>query len=545
MMRQLRMLGVLVSVLAWALAPCAPAGATDYTTANFDNSRDAWNSNETFLSPANVGSIQPVFSSGLGGDDVDAQPLYLSNENTTVGTTNVVYVATEENHIYALSPRLGGQNVWGSVPQYGPPVSTYNWGCKNTWPSLGITSTPVIDTSTDTLYFVTENQEGSSIRWHLRAVSAGTGVEKFGSPSPSILADSDGMKYKQRPALTLANGMIYIAFGSNCDGNASTTFGKIFAYNASNLQLQYAYTPTEHFTDGSCSSFYLGTVWASSGPAADANGNLYFTTGNGCIDLSVAFPKGLGMSLVRMSPQLTLPSGNINSDTWQPCTAQSLSSKDLDYGSGGVALHTDSYSGWNLIESGGKDGNTYFHNYGGNLGGYSYNPCLHLPGVLSHQVTNNGLWGSPALFSGPDGYTWTAIAGNNGALGVWRLLCCNGNGDLQQVTSGGSYPNGGTSPFVTSNGTASGSYLVWAVQRTTYGTLPLQVWNPETGQLLYSNALGNWRNSYGYAILAPAVVDGYAIFASYGTLFVMTAPGHPAGIRSTRRAPASKAGSHA
>src|SRR5437660_11041152 len=84
----------------------------------------------------------------------------------------------------------------------------------------------------------------------------------------------DTKQHIQRPGLLLANGTLYVAFGSNgCDLNAR---GWLFAYNASDLTLQQAVMTTQ--PDNS----YGSSVWQGGvGPAAGSNGNVYLSTANG------------------------------------------------------------------------------------------------------------------------------------------------------------------------------------------------------------------------------------------------------------------------
>src|SRR4029077_6819583 len=72
---------------------------------------------ETVLTPANVNTstFGKLFSKGLDGSQIYAQPLYVSNVQVTIGSTasthNVVYVATELDSLYAVDAN-NGKVLW-------------------------------------------------------------------------------------------------------------------------------------------------------------------------------------------------------------------------------------------------------------------------------------------------------------------------------------------------------------------------------------------------------------------------------------------------
>ena len=529
-------MGLLAGVVAMAFSTFQPALATDFTTYMFDSGRDGWNSSETVLNPSNAPQIQlkgsPV---SLGGAFVDAQPLYLSNESTPAGVTDVVYVATESNTIIAYSPRLGTQ-PWthGSYAPGSPVPYNHNSCTGETYPQLGITSTPVIDTSTDTMYFVTTDLENGSTTFRLHAISPGDGTEKpYSAPwgvqvGPTTSSYSD--YYKQRPALTLANGNVYIAFGgSGCDYNKNLVSGQLWGYSASTLQYAAGpFYPANPNGGASCGATVLDSIWNSgNGPAVDTSGNLYFTTGNGCVN----YPYSFGQSLLRVNSQLHFPTSTYY-DSFQPNNVQALNNADLDYGSGGVAVANG------YVISGGKDGNTWIHNAYGLLGGYCYNPCLHYPGAF-FSLTNGGLWGSPAVYTSANGYT-TVVVGGTGSpsapahkgLGIWYF---NGRGFSFQASYSVQLDSGGTIPVVTSNGANSGTYVAWFLKRPV-GSGPLTLYgvNAETGALLTTQPVGTWGAGR-YATLVPAVADGYIMVANTGYLYIYTIPGNYSSVRPGSR----------
>ena len=131
--------------------------------------RTGLNPRETVLKPANVSAAQfgKRFSYAIDGVS-DASPLYLANVTISgKGLHNVVYVATEHDSVYAFdADGLQSTPLWHVTfidPTHGittvPPNDTGE--CCDIAPEIGITGSPVIDPSTNTLYVVAKTKEVS------------------------------------------------------------------------------------------------------------------------------------------------------------------------------------------------------------------------------------------------------------------------------------------------------------------------------------------------------------------------------------------------
>ena len=108
-------------------------------------------------------------------------------------------------------------------------------------------------------------------------------------------------------------------------------------------------------------------VWMSgAGPAADANGNIYFATGNGPWDATGDY----GDSIVKLGPPVN--NGFPVEDYFTPYNQGSLDNGDVDVASGGLVLLPTLPSGQQLIAQQGKQGNIYLLN-ANNLGKYCGN----------------------------------------------------------------------------------------------------------------------------------------------------------------------------
>jgi hypothetical protein len=315
--------------LAWILlsAPFINAQVNVLTYHN-DNARTGQNLNETTLTLNNANSTTfgKLFSYPVDGY-VYAQPLYMSNLTIPgVGTRNVVFVATEHDSVYAFdadnNTGPSGGLFWKrslinpaagitSVPQ-SDVISA------DIVPEVGITGTPVIDASTRTLYVASKTKEVRSGVAHyvqrLHALDVTTGADRFGSPAPlgdTIFGGPDGgytnvtlisvpgtgqgssggvlrfnaLRQLQRPALALLNGVVYVTWASH--GDNGPYHGWVVGFNASTLQIVKLFNTSPNGG--------LTGIWQSGGgPAADAQGNLYFATGNGPFNAVAPGPRALG-----------------------------------------------------------------------------------------------------------------------------------------------------------------------------------------------------------------------------------------------------------
>ena len=204
------------------------------TTYHYDSYRTGWNNSETQLTPAAVSSSSFAILQTVPLDQrVDAQPLIVPGVNVTAGnfqgTHDVVYVVTANNTIYMIDADnftvLLSQNLGPSAPK--PP------GCNSGKLGVGITSTPVIDPSSGTLYVMALTNDQSGLTYRIHALDIGNLSDKV---SPQVVSAShilaNGNTYtfnanyqRQRPGLLLANGNVYAGFGSFCDLNGNLSRG--------------------------------------------------------------------------------------------------------------------------------------------------------------------------------------------------------------------------------------------------------------------------------------------------------------------------------
>lgn len=425
-------------------------------TYQYDNTRAGANKQETMLTPANVNASQfgKLFSQSVDGY-IYGQPLYFADVPIPGnGTHNVVYVVTEHDSVYAFDADSNLPPLW-QVSFLSSGVTTVpasDTGCSQIAPEIGITSTPVIDPQSGTIYVVAMTLESGDYVQRLHALDITTGSERSGSPvviQASVPGTGEGgttlvfqpQAYKQRPGLLLLNGVIYTLWSSHCD--LGTYHGWIIGYDAQSLQQVTVFNDTPNGTEA---SFWMG----GAAPAVDAAGNMYVVAANGTNDSSSG-GSDLGESYIR----LTTSGGLSLADYFTPFNYVELNQNDLDTGSSGVALLGDeagSSAHPHLMAGAGKEGRIYLLDRD-NLGEFNSSSDSQI--VQSFSGAINGLFGNPAYFN-------------------YMLYFCGSGDELKafpvsnaqmatspQSQSRSTFPFPGCVPTISANGTSNG--IVWAI----------------------------------------------------------------------------------
>jgi hypothetical protein len=342
-----RAAGCLFACLYCFSANCAdlPAQEVDVLTQHNDNARTGANLRETYLTPRNVNDTQfgMLFKRVLD-DQLYTQPLVATGVKTDEGTRDIVYVTTVNNSVYAFDANDAEATspVWHV--NFGTPASvhSHDFGCLDINGQMGIIGTPVIDKARGVLYVVAltragaEAGPGTGFTQRLHALDLATGSDLPASPVVISAPDFDALMQNQRPALMLANAMVYVGYASHCD--KEPYHGFLMAYDAETLgQVSVLNTsPT-----GSEAS-----VWQSGqGPAVDDKGNVYVVTGNGSWDGVRNFSE----SFLKLTPKLELI------DWFTPTNHFALDKGDVDLDSSGATL----IPGTHLVLGGGKEGVLY------------------------------------------------------------------------------------------------------------------------------------------------------------------------------------------
>ncbi len=371
-----------------SLALTGSALAVNITTQHGDNNRSGLNASETVLTTANVNqnSFGKLFSKAVDGD-IYAQPLYMQGVSIGGGTHNVVYIATANNTLYAFDADNGGalafwsRNLGTAVPQ-----ADVQCCCTDVSTVIGILGTGVIDTSTNTWYFV-HKQKNADATYHqyLHAVDITNGNEKFSGPK-EISASASGVSFdaklnNQRCGVLLQGGNVYIGWSSHNDCGAY--HGWVMGYNASTLAQVGAFP-------ASTSSGSKAGVWMAGGGLVGDGSSIYFMSGNGTFDANTG-GGNVGESFIKLSSTCA------RQDYFTPFDQASLTSADRDLGGGGMLR----IPGTSRLVGGGKGGKWYLVNTA-SMGGYnaSTDACLQSFMVTDTSDSLNHLHGTPSYFNG-------------------------------------------------------------------------------------------------------------------------------------------------
>ena len=344
--------------------PLMVLGRLPVTTWHYDNARTSANTWETILAPSSVNSASfgKLFTQPVDGFVV-GHPLYLPSVTIPgLGLHNVVYAATMHDSVYAFdADNANAPPLWmTSILRYSPagatsvPSSVKRNANTTAWTEVGIVSTPVIDPATGTMYLVAETYENGSVVHQLHALDVATGQEKLGGPTTiaaiytlnGTTTTFSDLYQMNRPGLLLANGHVYIAFGSNCCNDYSQ--GWVLSYSAATLQQEGTYTSEPDKT--------LASIWQKgAGISADRTGNIYVETGEG------HYVAGTNLSTSVL--KLTQIGATVGLTDWfTPYNQQYLSSNDLDLNDGVLILPDQPGTYPHELIAEGKEGTIYVLN---------------------------------------------------------------------------------------------------------------------------------------------------------------------------------------
>jgi hypothetical protein len=508
--------GISLVPLAW--------GQVNVQTWHNDAARTGLNPQETVLSPSNVNSTDfgLLFKLSVDGK-VDAQPLYVSALAIASGTHNVLYVATENDTLYAFDADTGAQLWSQSLIVSGEQVSDLpQAACNQVTPTIGITSTPVIDLTSGpngTIYVVAMTKDGSG-HYHqrLHAIDIVTHAEEFGGPVnitgtyPGTGDNSSGgsvvfdpKQYKERAGLVLLNGVVYTSWASHCDIEPYTAW--VIGYNKSTLGQTSVINLTPNGQKGS--------IWqAGAGPATDDAGNLYLLLANGTFDTALngsGFPANgdYGNAFVKLSTS----SGLGVTDYFTMSNTVTESNEDADLGSGGAMLLptlNDAMGHPHALAVGaGKDGNAYVVDRN-NMGKFNMSSNAVYQeiavGATPCAASNSCIFSSPAWFNNTLYY-----GPNSGQLSAYPFS--GGSFGTASSHTSGTFAFPGSTPSISSNGSSNG--IVWAMENSSPAVLHAYDASDLTTELYNSNQAASSRDHFGAGnkFMTPTIANG-KVFAA-------------------------------
>jgi hypothetical protein len=371
------------NILSLSLCANLAGAQVDVLTQHNDEARTGTNLKETMLTPANVNPKQfGMLFRRVVDDQIYGQPLYVANLKIRGGTHDVVYITTVNNSVYAFdaNDRAASTPFWHI--NFGTPPNVYDgkFGCTDMTGNMGIIGTPVIDAQDGVLYVVASTRVGDGFMQRLHALDLATGADRPDSPVTINAPGFDPLMESQRPGLLLSRGKIYIGYASHCDKDPYHGF--LISYDARSLQQTGVFNTSPK---GQAAS-----IWQfGQAPAVDAEGNIYFVTGNGSWDGSSNFSE----SFLKLDPDLKLL------DWFTPTDHAHLDSIDADLDCSGAML----IPGTHLVLDAGKQGVLYLvdANHMGHLG--DDHAVQHFQ-ATSSQLPSLVYWNSAQ--NGPLIYMW-------------------------------------------------------------------------------------------------------------------------------------------
>jgi outer membrane protein assembly factor BamB len=479
-----------------------------------DLARTGQDLTETVLTPANVNSAGFGKLRFLATDGkVDAQPLYLSGLSVAGAAHNVVFVATENDSVYAFDAD-NGATLWHVSLLGSAETPSGPQGCGQVVPVIGVTSTPVIDRAAGphgAIFVVAMSSAGADFQ-RLHALDVTTGAELFGGPKQISATYSapggatlsfDPGQYEDRAALLLLQGTIYTSWTSHCDHAPYS--GWIIAY----AELTLAQSAVFNIAPNGSGSGYASAgpaIWMSGGgPAADTAGNIYLLAANGAFETTLntnGFPNlgDYGNSFVKLATS----AGTLSvADYFAMYNAPEESAADEDLGSGGALLLPDMSDAGDtvrhLMVGAGKDGNLYVVNRD-SMGKYSAsgnNIWQELTGVLGGGIYSTPAWFNGTLYYGPVGNNLLAFSASAAHFA--------GTPSSQSATAF-EYP--GTAPAVSANATSNA--IVWAHENSSPALLHAYEAGNLAHELYNSSQAANARDQLGPGnkFITPTIADG-------------------------------------
>lgn len=429
-------------------------------------------------------------------------------------------VVTEKNQVAGVDAATGDL-VWSR--SVGTPWQAADLACYDLAPNVGITGTPAVDATTETVYFVSKHYAAGTsgpARQQMHAVDIMTGAERAGFPvTIAGAADNDpattfnATTELQRPGLLLMDGVVYAAFGGHCDREP---------YNGWVVGVSTAGRLTTRWAASTGPGRGEAGIWQSGGAlVSDRPGSILLATGNGPTPgygpaRRTPMPTTYGQSVVRLDVG---GEGKLRPSDWfTPSNGDALNLYDGDVGAGGPSALPDEFgtpSHRHLLTVAGKEGYIYLVDRD-RLGGMGQGPTG--DAIVAKIGSHGGVWSKSAAWPGDGGWLYLPTASPvpgifmpGGTLHVYRHIV-DGAGNPTFVLSGETtdvFGFGSSAPLITSDGTTDGTALVWITHLPTSAGegAELRAYDPVpvdgTLQLRWSAPIGR-----GTKFAAPAIFDG-------------------------------------
>ena len=222
-----------------------------------------------------------------------------------------VYVATENDTVYALSAKTGTV-AWSA--HLASPVPSGDLPCGDISPTVGISGTPVIDPARNEIFVVADELvNGSPVKWLVGLDTATGRVETRTNVDPP---GANNAALLQRTGLTLDAGQVVFGMAGN-DGDCAAYRGRVVAVP------ETGGTP-RFFTVDAAAGENQGGIWmGGAAPVVDGAGHVWVSTGNGSV-YSYAHAYDDSDSVLELSAAMRLV------QYFAPSTWATNNSQDLD-----------------------------------------------------------------------------------------------------------------------------------------------------------------------------------------------------------------------
>ena len=427
-----------------------------------------------------------------------------------------MYVATESNSVYAFDANGGGK-LWQKSFGLAIPCGN-NHGC-GVAPVVGITATPVIDTTLGNIYVANRQfnpNTGVYSNW-LHSLNLLTGTENPGSPVsitgsvPGTGSDAvngtvtfNHQTASDRSALLELNGVIYVAF--NSFGDAHPYHGWIMGYSASNLTQLTVFNTTPNGSEGG--------IW-NSHLASDGT-YIYAVPSNGTWDAGPDW----GNSYLKLSPTNSTLS---IADYFTPFNTAALTFYDRDPGTCNTLLPTLPSSSFpHSMIGGGKEGRIYVVNRD-NMGHFNSScDCQIIQsipnavGVAANTVDLRRNESTPPYWNGNVYFSGTNDSVKRFVLNPLTSKLTTTPADRSVDVFG--FP--GSEPVVSANGNGSG--ILWAVEKGSSTSILHAYDATKLSREFYNSNQNAARDALGISIkFAPPLVINGKVYVGTRTSLVV------------------------
>lgn len=504
--------------LAMAVSPVAAFSQTasqpEWTTSSYNQLRDAWQRDETKITPQNAGQVKLLWKLKVDNKTMGMQsfrePLIVNGIKTKGGTKTLALIAGSRDQVFAIDAD-SGELVWESKLKWASNQAQEDGEGRGFICTNALAANPVITPAGQgerTLYVMTPDG-------YLRFLDPGTGDEK--QAPVQILAGVYGKPY----GLNLVNGVVYTITGQGCGGVANA----LYAYNTVTKKVTQSQPPQ-------------GGLWGTAGPAVGNDGTIYFSSGDHPYDPAKGLLATTFQAYTFKDDTLTLK------DYFTPSNWKWLTQRDLDINSSQVVFD---YKGRDIAVGGGKEGRFYLMD-SRSMGGANHMTPLYRSELIANANVNfqtEGQWGSFAAWKDANGTQWV-LAPNGGPTtfkfptnygdtphgGVLAFKVEDKNGKTVMTPVWQSVDMVTAEPPVIANGVvievAGGEFTgqtndteggLYSAQDRIKRSLPAKLFllDAQTGKELYSS--GDQVTSFLHQA-GPAIAGGRIIFGTFdGTIY--------------------------